>query len=133
MTRMGRLPPMDGSSGTVGPEPVKLSRIRMSRRTDLGRPWPSETPPVAEAGGPYLLGEANATNGRYTSALNGSGSSDDYGIVKYEWDLGDGLSDNFNDGVADGWTVDAGTWNVTGNMYEQSNASPDRTDARAGD
>src|SRR3989304_4290038 len=28
------------------------------------------TPPVAEAGGPYNLGEANASNGRYTVTLN---------------------------------------------------------------
>ncbi len=40
--------------------------------------------PVADVGGPYI-----APLGSY-AVLDGSGSSDDYGIVRYEWDFGDG-------------------------------------------
>ncbi|MDZ4384420.1 MAG: PKD domain-containing protein, partial [Nitrospirota bacterium] len=90
-------------------------------------------PPVADAGGPYNLGEANASNGRYTATLNGAGSSDDYGIVKYEWDMGDSFFDNFNDGVADGWGPTAGTWGISGGAYNQTNEGVDRSDTFAGD
>ncbi|GAM10010.1 dyslexia-associated protein [Geobacter sp. OR-1] len=90
-------------------------------------------PPVANAGGPYSVGEAKASNGRYTVNLDGSGSSDDSGIVSYEWDFGDGLSDDFTDGNASGWTPMAGSsWTVNGGAYEQTNASPDRTDTMIG-
>jgi PKD repeat protein len=63
------------------------------------------TPPVAHAGGPYTFGEAFADNGIYTATLDSSGSTDDSGIVKYEWDFGDFLKDTF-----DGTTIDPAKW-----------------------
>ncbi len=38
-------------------------------------------PPVADANGPYVVGEGT------TFRLDGTGSTDDWGIVSYEWDL----------------------------------------------
>ncbi len=49
-------------------------------------------PPVADAGGPY-----NAGAGGPPAYLNGSSSTDDYGIVKYLWDV-----DNSVDSDGDG-------------------------------
>lgn len=111
---------------------LKVTDNDGKKDTDVAEVLVFGNPPVAEAGGPYTVGEANASNGRYTVTLDGSGSSDDYGIVKYEWDLGDGLSDNFDDGVADGWTAYTGTWNVTGGVYEQTNTSLPRAVTLAG-
>lgn len=55
------------------------------------------TPPIANAGGPYLLSEADLlATGATTLTFDGTGSSDDVEIVRYEWDLGtdtlDGLA-----------------------------------------
>ena len=51
--------------------------------------------PVADAGGPY-----NAGAGGPPAYLNGSSSTDDYGIVKYLWDV-DVLTDSDGDGTPD--------------------------------
>ncbi len=50
------------------------------------------TPPVAEPGGPYVFGSQVATQGVWYATLDGSGSTDDFGIVKYIWDFGDGTT-----------------------------------------
>lgn len=89
-------------------------------------------PPVANAGGPYSVGEAQASSGRYSVSLNGSASTDDGGIVSYEWDFGDGFTDNFDDGNALGWSQLQGTWAVDGGSYRQTNASIDRSDTFVG-
>ena len=99
---------------------------------DFARVTVSGNPPLANAGGPYSIGEADASKGRYNARLDGSASSDDFGIVRYEWTLGDPRSDSF-DADADRWTPNAvapnaGTWSVNAGAYQQSNATPDRTD-----
>ena len=48
-----------------------------------------QQPPVAKPGGPYVVGEAQASGGFYTLNVNGSGSTDDFGICSYAWDWGD--------------------------------------------
>ena len=45
-------------------------------------------PPEANAGGPYVQESP-------TFSFDGSGSSDDFGIARYQWDFGDGFDDNF--------------------------------------
>ncbi|WP_177418125.1 PKD domain-containing protein, partial [endosymbiont of Lamellibrachia barhami] len=57
----------------------------------------SSTPPDAQHGGPYTIGENDAVGGTWTLNLDASASSDDVGIEKYEWDLD----------AADGFQVDA--------------------------
>lgn len=52
--------------------------------------------PVADAGGPYTFGENFASGGIYAVTLDGSGSTDDSPIARYEWDFGTYLSDQFN-------------------------------------
>ena len=113
----------------------KLSVTDLQGRTDRAsvRVTVKGNLPVADAGGPYPLFESDASNGRFVARLDGSASSDDSAIVKYEWLLGDKFIDNFDDGNANGWTPSAGTWSVNGGAYEQTNASPDRTDTLTGD
>ncbi|MBN1887925.1 MAG: DUF11 domain-containing protein [Thermoflexales bacterium] len=81
-------------------------------------------PPVANAGGPYLQEPT-------TFHFDGSGSTDDYGIARYEWDFGDGFADDFR-GDDSAWTPVAGTWGVSGGSYQQSDAALDRTTNLAG-
>jgi PKD repeat protein len=52
-------------------------------------------PPTANAGGPYTAGA-----GGPPAQFDGSGSTDDYGIVKYLWDA-DITVDSDNDGITD--------------------------------
>ncbi len=64
-------------------------------------------PPVADAGGPYVLGEESAKFGDWVVEFDGTGSTDDAGIFDYLWDFGPILLDDFNnDGPLDGkrWT-----------------------------
>ncbi len=88
--------------------------------------------PVVNAGGPYSVGEAQASSGRYSVVLDGSASSDDGGIASYEWDFGDGLTDDFNDGNTIGWNPLQGTWTVDNGSYRQTNATIDRSDTLTG-
>ena len=62
-------------------------------------------PPEANTGGPYVVGENTASNQIYSAVLNGSSSTDDVGIVRYQWDFGTLLSDTFT-----GTTLDALKW-----------------------
>ncbi|MBL3619163.1 MAG: PKD domain-containing protein, partial [gamma proteobacterium endosymbiont of Lamellibrachia anaximandri] len=90
-------------------------------------------PPLADAGGPYLFGEEVASNQRWVGHFDGSASSDpDSSIVRYEWDFGDGFTDDFGDGNADGWTELSGTWQVDAGGYHQTDTSLDRTFALGG-
>lgn len=50
-------------------------------------------PPVAITGGPYTFDEHAAKNGQWIAVLNGKLSTDDFGIWKYNWTFGDGVSD----------------------------------------
>ena len=60
-------------------------------------------PPTADAGGPYTVNEADASEGGWTAALEGSGSSDpETSIAKYVWDLG---TDSFS-----GTVINDGKW-----------------------
>ena len=49
-------------------------------------------PPVAMLNGPTLLDESVANAGVWPSIWDGSTSSDDLAIYKYEWDFGDGAT-----------------------------------------
>ncbi|RLJ18334.1 hypothetical protein DJ031_11785 [bacterium endosymbiont of Escarpia laminata] len=90
-------------------------------------------PPLADTGGPYVLGEEIASNQRWVGHFDGSASSDpDTAISRYEWDFGDGFSDNFDDGNDDGWTPLSGTWQVDAGGYHQTDTSLDRTFALGG-
>ncbi|RRS35282.1 MAG: hypothetical protein NV67_11010 [Gammaproteobacteria bacterium (ex Lamellibrachia satsuma)] len=90
-------------------------------------------PPLANAGGPYLFGEETASNQRWIGHFDGNGSSDpDSSVAHYEWDFGDGFTDDFGDGNADGWTELSGTWQVDAGGYHQTDTSLDRTFALGG-
>ncbi|MDY6837598.1 MAG: PKD domain-containing protein [Thermodesulfobacteriota bacterium] len=65
-------------------------------------------PPVADAGGPYEFGEEVAKDGKFMVTLNGTGSSDDYGIYAYEWDFGNVFTEGF-----DGMTLDEERWDAS--------------------
>ena len=68
-------------------------------------------PPVANPGGPYLLGEQAATQMVWTATLDGSASSDDFGITNYFWTFGDGTSLNNGPVVTHSWSS-ANAYNV---------------------
>ena len=60
-------------------------RDRHSRRITV-----KGSPPVSDPGGPYLVNESAATNGRWPLLMDGSASADEEtGIVSYEWDFDD--------------------------------------------
>ena len=84
-------------------------------------------PPVADAGGPYTGGV-----GGPPVFFDGTASSDDHGIVTYEWDLSEGWSDDFEDGDDEGWTATSGSWVVEGGGYRQSDPTLDRAMALKG-
>ena len=68
--------------------------------------------PVAEPGGPYSHGEAVATQAVWYATLDGSASTDDFGIAHYIWSFGDGTSvTNSTPKAFHGWT-NAGVWSV---------------------
>ncbi len=79
-------------------------------------------PPVADSGGPYVLGEESAEYGRWVVGFDGSGSTDDAGIFDYLWNFGPVVLDDFeSDGPVNGlvWTssglsASGGTLPVTG-------------------
>ena len=74
-------------------------------------------PPVANAGGPYTFGEQYASGGVYTVPLNGSGSTDDFGIVKYVWDFSP-LSDTFT-----GTNLDSAKWIASPGVTQNGSVS----------
>lgn len=53
-------------------------------------------PPLAKAGGPYLLGEETAREGKYIVTFDGTASSDDFGLRSYTWDFGELMTEDFN-------------------------------------
>jgi len=57
-------------------------------------------PPVADAGGPYVLDEGDAHGSRWNFVLDASDSTDDFNIQRYTIDFGDGTS--YTTGVPDG-------------------------------
>ncbi|MBM3224423.1 MAG: PKD domain-containing protein, partial [Candidatus Tectomicrobia bacterium] len=65
-------------------------------------------PPVARAGGPYVVGEANAKLGLWTVTLDGTGSHDDVGIYSYEWLFPPLITQTFA-----GTTLDTTRWLVS--------------------
>ena len=48
------------------------------------------TAPVADIDGPAVANEGVATGGGWSVDFDASGSTDDTGIIRYEWDFGDG-------------------------------------------
>lgn len=69
-------------------------------------------PPVSQPGGPYTFGETSATQAIWHATLDGSASTDDFGIVSYIWNFGDGTSiTNAGPVVAHSWNA-AGAWTV---------------------
>ncbi|MEW6426504.1 MAG: PKD domain-containing protein [Thermodesulfobacteriota bacterium] len=87
--------------------------------------------PVAAPGGPYILDENSSRFGKWWGTLNGSGSTDSEGIVRYEWDFGGGYLLDFEDSTDSGWGKGEGTWAVTGSSgsyrYSQSDAGVGRS------
>ena len=75
-----------------------------NKSTDLARVKVLGNPPVAHAGGPYTFGEQFASDGIYTVPLNGTSSTDDFGIATYAWSF-NLFSDAFN-----GTTLDSSKW-----------------------
>jgi PKD repeat protein len=69
-------------------------------------------PPVANAGGPYVLGESTANCGQWTASLDGRGSTDDVGIYRYDWDFGDGTANGTGPTPTHTYAT-AGTYTVT--------------------
>ena len=70
---------------------------------------------MADAGGPYTLGDDEASSGFYTTQLDGTGSSDDAGIVSYKWDLGNGFTDDFS-----GTELNRSRWQFTADAVLQA-------------
>ncbi len=64
--------------------------------------------PIADAGGPYVFGEADASLGVWTATLDGSGSTDDGGIFDYVWEFESVLEEDFTGTPLDAtvWTAD---------------------------
>ena len=70
-------------------------------------------PPVANPGGPYLFGSQAATQGVWYANMDGSASTDDFGIVNYIWNFGDGTGvTNTGPKALHGWPSN-GVWTVT--------------------
>ncbi|MEZ5332685.1 MAG: PKD domain-containing protein [Thermoanaerobaculia bacterium] len=74
---LGGQPPSEANP-SVGPPCLFLEDV--TGQGTIENDDPMNAPPVAEAGGPYSGPEGSPI------ALNGSGSTDDHGIVLYEWD-----------------------------------------------
>lgn len=83
--------------------------------SDTANVTASATPPVADTGGPYSVDEisGNASNGAWTVVLDGTGSTDDTRVARYEWRLG---VDGF-----EGTALNERKW-ATGGGVSQSNA-----------
>ncbi|MCB1849724.1 MAG: PKD domain-containing protein [Gammaproteobacteria bacterium] len=91
-------------------------------------------PPVADPGGPYLVGEDAASNERWVQVFDGSGSSDpDSSVTAYEWTFGDGLVDDFDDGDISDWTLVSGTWEADSGAFLQTDETLSRAIAINGD
>ena len=62
------------------------------------------TPPVANAGGPYVYGSEVATQGVWYATLDGSASIAPFGLISYEWSFGDGTgATNSGPTASHGW------------------------------
>ncbi len=70
-------------------------------------------PPVAETGGPYIFGEAAAEFGVWTVTVDAGGSSDDVGILDYEWVFEPFIVMDFA-----GTTIDTATWITTDGVVQ---------------
>jgi len=81
-----------------------------------------------------VFGEAHADDGLWRPVLMGSDyATDTEGVVDYHWDFGDGFSETFEDGAADGWSIFGGNWKISdvdpieGNYsFRQSHTGLDR-------
>jgi PKD repeat protein len=73
----------------------------------------ANNPPVADAGGPYVVGEAGAKLGVWTVTLDGRNSTDDVAIDDYEWTMQPEVADDFA-----GTTVDTSKWLVSASITQ---------------
>ncbi|PKP60125.1 MAG: hypothetical protein CVT89_00445 [Candidatus Altiarchaeales archaeon HGW-Altiarchaeales-2] len=81
--------------------------------TDFATVYVQGSPPVVDANGPYSGMQYDVIT------FDGSGSSDDVGIVKYEWDFGDGKTGT---GVNAKHAYNSmGTYTVTLTVYDGAN------------
>lgn len=79
--------------------------------------------PMADAGGPYTLGEGAALQAQWTAAISGAASTDDFGIVTYVWNFGDGTrATNTAPGASHTWGA-AGSWPVGLTVFDASGQS----------
>lgn len=84
-------------------------------------------PPVANPGGPYVFGSQVATDGVWYATVDGSGSTDDFGIVSYVWNFGDGNSWTTNTPTAfHGWPSN-GVYTVSLTVYDAAGQSDTKT------
>ncbi|RRS34687.1 MAG: hypothetical protein OI74_04590 [Gammaproteobacteria bacterium (ex Lamellibrachia satsuma)] len=91
---------------TTGVQNVTLTATDHAGQTDtsvLNTNVTANAPPVADPGGPYVLTELEAWNGRWDFILDASGSTDDVDVQRYSIDFGDGTS--YTTGSGDGGQV----------------------------
>jgi len=105
---------------TAGTHNVSLAVTDGAGQTAVGvipmtMPLPGEIPPVADANGPYSVGESAASEGGWTFTLDGTGSTDDVEIREYAWDLG---TDTF-----DGTVFQNGKWYINGGVSQNNEVS----------
>jgi PKD repeat protein len=86
-----------------------------NKDSDTARVTVLGNPPVANAGGAYIFGEQFASGGIYTVQLNGTGSTDDFGIVNHVWDFGTLFEDSFN-----GTVLDSGSWIASAGVVQNN-------------
>ncbi|MEM7000739.1 MAG: PKD domain-containing protein, partial [Pseudomonadota bacterium] len=70
-------------------------------------------PPVANTGGPYALTELDADFGEWNVTLDGTGSTDDVDVIRWQWNLGNRLLDNF-----EGPAINDSNWYATASMSQ---------------
>ena len=83
-------------------------------------------PPVANAGPDVNLNEANASRGSWLVKFNGYRSTDDFGIVRYSWEFGDGTP-AVEGKIANHAFALPGVYTVTLTVYDAVNQSASDT------
>jgi PKD repeat protein len=81
--------------------------------------------PVPSIAAPATVGEENASLGCWSVDFDASGSTDDFGIWRYEWDFGDG-STGTDQTITHSYCA-AGTYTVTLTVYDHAGQSVSTT------
>ncbi len=101
---------------TEGRRVVRLTHTNATGVASVRGTWITVTglPPSANAGGPYTFGEDKASQLRWTAELDGGASTDDFPLVAFIWNFGDGTvaTNGTNTVVTHTWT-NTGPWAVT--------------------